>query len=91
MRFRYGKARSCKAGVRRIVAMTVERFGSINGLVLNAGIVRPGAVGALANNDWDAMVRTNLTGPFLLVKVAMPHLLAAGGAIVGVASAAALS
>lgn len=77
-------------GVRQLVATTVERFGSINGLVLNAGIVRPGAVGELANGDWDAMVRTNLTGPFLLTKAAMPHLVSTGGAIVGVASAAAL-
>jgi len=77
-------------GVRQLVASTVERFGSINGLVLNAGIIRPGAVSELAEEDWDAMVRTNLTGPFLLAKAAMPHLIAAGGSIVGVASAAAL-
>lgn len=77
-------------GVNQLVATTVERFGSINGLVLNAGIVRPGAVGDLANEDWDAMVRTNLTGPFLLTKAAMPHLVTTAGAIVGVASAAAL-
>lgn len=76
--------------VCELVATTVERFGSIDGLVLNAGIVRPGAVSELANEDWDAMIRTNLTGPFLLTKAAMPHLIAAGGAIVGVASAAAL-
>jgi meso-butanediol dehydrogenase / (S,S)-butanediol dehydrogenase / diacetyl reductase len=77
-------------GVRQLVASTVKRFGSINGLVLNAGIIRPGAVGDLADEDWDAMVRTNLTGPFLLAKAAMPQLIAAGGSIVGVASAAAL-
>ncbi|MEV5050021.1 SDR family oxidoreductase [Arthrobacter sp. LAR12-1-1.1] len=46
-------------GVRELVATTVERFGSINGLVLNAGIVSPGAVGESANEDSDATIRTN--------------------------------
>lgn len=77
-------------GVHQLVAATLEQFGSIDGLVLNAGIVRSGAVGELENEDWDAMVRTNLTGPFLLAKAAMPHLIESRGSIVGVASAAAL-
>ncbi len=76
--------------VNQLVASTVERFGSLNGLVLNAGIVRAGLVGELADEAWDDMVRTNLTGPFRLLRAAMPHLVAARGAIVGVASAAAL-
>lgn len=78
------------ADVDRLLKTTVERFGSVDGLVLNAGIVRPGKVRELATDDWDAMVRTNLTGPFLLAKAAMPHLIAAGGSIVGIASASAL-
>lgn len=59
-------------------------------MVLNAATVKPGLVGELSDDDWDAMVRTNLTGPFRLLRAAMPHLVAARGAIVGVASAAAL-
>ncbi|MFF2298270.1 SDR family NAD(P)-dependent oxidoreductase [Arthrobacter sp. NPDC058127] len=78
------------ADIHRLVETTVGRFGSIDGLVLNARIVRAGAVGDLEPRDWDDMVRTNLTGPFLLAKAAMPHLIEARGAIVGVASAAAL-
>lgn len=74
----------------RLVGSTVERFGSIDGLVLNAGVVKAGRVGELTDEHWDAMVSTNLTGPFRLVRAALPHLLAARGAIVGVASAAAL-
>lgn len=73
-----------------LVAETVERFGSLNGVVLNAGIVRPGGAGELSTEDWDAMVSTNLTGPFFLVRAALPHLINSAGAIVGVASAAAL-
>ncbi|WP_262107485.1 SDR family NAD(P)-dependent oxidoreductase [Arthrobacter sp. Marseille-P9274] len=76
--------------VDRLVETTMAGFGSINGLVLNAGIVRPGTVSELATDDWNAMVSTNLTGPFLLAKAALPNLISAGGSIVGVASAAAL-
>jgi NAD(P)-dependent dehydrogenase (short-subunit alcohol dehydrogenase family) len=74
----------------RLVGSTLETFGSLDGLVLNAGIVRAGSVGELADDAWDDMVRTNLTGPFRLLRAALPHLVAARGAIVGVGSAAAL-
>lgn len=76
--------------MERLVADTVDQFGTINGLVLDAGIVRAGSAGELSDEDWNAMVSTNLPGPFLLVRAALPHLIKASGSIVGVASAAAL-
>lgn len=76
--------------VNKLVEATLDRFSSIDGLVLNAGIVRPGPVGELSDEDWNAMIGTNLAGPFRLLRAAMPHLVNARGAIVGVASAAAL-
>lgn len=78
------------ADVNRLVAETVDQFGRLDGLVLNAGIVRAGGARELSDEDWDAMVATNLTGPFRLVRAALPHLISSTGAIVGVASAAAL-
>ena len=79
-----------KPDVERLVATTIDHFGRLNGVVLNAGIVRSGAVGDLTDDAWDAMLDTNLTGPFRLARAAMPHLVASRGSIVGVASAAAL-
>lgn len=81
---------SSDADMKRLVTETIDRFGTLNGLVLNAGIVRAGAAGDLNDEDWDAMLSTNLTGPFYLIRAALPHLLATRGAMVGVASAAAL-
>ena len=78
------------ADLDRLVGTALDTFGRIDGLVLNAGIVRPSPVGALADEDWDAMVRTNLTGPFRLIRAALPSLIATRGAIVGVSSAASL-
>ena len=74
----------------QLIDRTLDRFGALNGLVLNAGIVRAGPVGSLSDEDWDDMLRTNLTGPFRLARAALPHLLKSRGAIVGVSSIAAL-
>ncbi|MDP9886217.1 NAD(P)-dependent dehydrogenase (short-subunit alcohol dehydrogenase family) [Sinomonas atrocyanea] len=78
------------ADINRLVAETIDQFGRLDGLVLNAGIVRAGGARELSDEDWDAMVATNLTGPFRLARAALPHLISSRGAIVGVASAAAL-
>jgi meso-butanediol dehydrogenase/(S,S)-butanediol dehydrogenase/diacetyl reductase len=64
---------------RRVVRETVEHFGRLDGLVLNAGIVRPGPVAELCDPDWDAMVATNLSGPFRIAREALPHLMNARG------------
>jgi meso-butanediol dehydrogenase/(S,S)-butanediol dehydrogenase/diacetyl reductase len=81
---------SSDADTKRLVAETIHRFGSLNGLLLNAGVVRPGAAGDLNDEDWDSMLSTNLTRPIYLIRAALPNLLATRGAIVGVASVAAL-
>ena len=67
----------------RLVTEVVQRHGQLDGLVLNAGIVRPGAVGDLADHDWEAMIATDLPAPYRLVRASLPHLLAVGGAWAG--------
>jgi NAD(P)-dependent dehydrogenase (short-subunit alcohol dehydrogenase family) len=76
--------------VRRLVGAVADRFGRLDGLVLNAGIIAPGGVAGLSAEDFTEMVAINLTAPFLVAKAALPHLLEARGAIVSVASIAAL-
>ncbi|MFD2093144.1 SDR family NAD(P)-dependent oxidoreductase [Blastococcus deserti] len=74
----------------RVVSEVMHRFGRLDGLVLNAGTVRPGAVGDIAESDWEAMVTTNLTAPYRLLHAALPHLVRHRGSVVGVASVSAL-
>ena len=81
---------STEEGVERIVTATVEVHGGIDGLVLNAGVMLPGTVAEASVDDWRATVDINLTGPFLLARAALPHLLERQGSIVSVASIAAL-
>ncbi|MFD9219272.1 SDR family NAD(P)-dependent oxidoreductase [Streptomyces sp. NPDC060064] len=76
--------------VRGLVDTAVAAYGRLDGLVLNAGIGRGGGVGELSVEDWEAVMRTNLTGPFLLQRAALPHLLEARGSVVAVASVSAL-
>ncbi|MFE5942058.1 SDR family NAD(P)-dependent oxidoreductase [Streptomyces sp. NPDC056480] len=78
------------AAVASLVETVVGTYGRLDGLVLNAGIGRGGGVGEVALEDWDEVMRTNLTGPFLLLRAALPHLLDARGAVVAVASVSAL-
>lgn len=76
--------------VEGLVAATVAAYGRIDGLVLNAGVGRGGGVGEISLEDWELVMRTNLTGPFLLLRAALPHLLEARGSVVAVASVSAL-
>ncbi|MFF7788093.1 SDR family oxidoreductase [Streptomyces sp. NPDC007991] len=76
--------------VDRLVDTTMARFGRLDGLVVNAGVGRGGGVGELSEEDWDLVLRTNLTGPFLLMRAALPHLLRAQGSVVAVSSVSAL-
>ncbi|MFJ9815398.1 SDR family NAD(P)-dependent oxidoreductase [Streptomyces sp. NPDC101151] len=73
-----------------LVRAALAAYGRLDGLVLNAGIGRGGAVGDLSLADWDEVMRTNVTGPLLLLRAAIPHLLESAGAVVGVASVSAL-
>ncbi|WP_405880159.1 SDR family oxidoreductase [Streptomyces sp. NBC_01384] len=76
--------------VHDLVETTVSRFGRLDGLVLNAGVGRGGAVGDLTDEAWETVMRTNVTGPFQLLRAALPHLLEARGSVVAVASVSAL-
>lgn len=79
-------ATACETVVQR----TVERFGALDGLVLNAGVSRAALVGEMDLQEWEFVMRTNLTSAFLVAKAALPHLLLSKGVIVSVSSLSAL-
>jgi 3-oxoacyl-[acyl-carrier protein] reductase len=76
-------ALACDVGVEpEVEAATraaAEAFGGLDALFANAGTSGAGWIHELALEDWDAVLRVNLTGVFLAAKHAIPHLLDAGG------------
>lgn len=74
------------------VAAAVAAFGRLDGLVNNAGIATAHGprLEELAFERWNRVLAVNLSGPMLCAKHAAPHLRAAGGAIVNIASTRAL-
>ncbi|ANP50488.1 NAD(P)-dependent dehydrogenase (short-subunit alcohol dehydrogenase family) [Streptomyces griseochromogenes] len=78
------------ADVEQLVSQVVDEHGRLDGVVANAGVMRPGSVLDLTQQDWDATVRTNLTALFLLARCALPHLVESRGAWVTVSSVAGL-
>ena len=86
-----GLFRRCDVAVaadcERLAAAAIERFGRIDGLLVNAGIKGNGSVETCDEETWDRVLAVNLKGMFLIAKAVVPHLRAAGGgAILNMAS-----
>ena len=65
--------------VERLMAVAEEKFGGIDILVNNAGIGIFRSVDRLSPEEWDAVIQTNLSGPFYCVHAAVPRIKRRGG------------
>ncbi|MBE9375344.1 SDR family oxidoreductase [Saccharopolyspora sp. HNM0983] len=75
-----------------VVATAGTRFGGIDVLVNNAGIMDTMSAPAdITDDEWDRLIRINLTAPFKLMRAVIPAMLEKGkGSIVNTASEASL-
>ena len=65
--------------VKDLISFTVERFGKLDGIVNNAGILIPGTILDATVEDYQRTFDVNVKGVFLGSKYAIPELLKAGG------------
>jgi 3-oxoacyl-[acyl-carrier protein] reductase len=76
-------AEQVKAGFKQVT----EKFGRLDILVNNAAITRDGLALRMKPDDWDAVIRTNLTGAHLCIQQALGTMMRArSGRIINVAS-----
>jgi NAD(P)-dependent dehydrogenase (short-subunit alcohol dehydrogenase family) len=81
------------AQVEAVVALAVDRFGRVDALISNAGVLSPnGRIHNLATEDWERAFRVNVLGAVNGIRAAVPVMRAQGsGSIVLTASVAGLT
>ena len=73
--------------VQRVVDETISQLGRLDILVNNAGIIRRADAVDFTEEDWDAVIDTNLKSVFFLCQAAGRHMIAQGqGKIINIAS-----
>ena len=71
----------------RVVKSAEDAFGKINVLVNNAGALSVSTIENITEADWDRVMATNVKGPFLMSRAALPTMRrAGGGSIINVGS-----
>ncbi len=83
VRMDVAQAEQVKAGFKQVL----EKFGRLDILVNNAAITRDGLALRMKLEDWDAVLRTNLTGAHLCIQQALgPMMKARAGRIINITS-----
>jgi NAD(P)-dependent dehydrogenase (short-subunit alcohol dehydrogenase family) len=77
---------AAEATAKRAVDQTIERFGQLDGVVSNAGIMIRKPIRQLTLAEWRRVLDVNLTAAFLLAKAAEKALRSTRGAFVSIAS-----
>ena len=66
---------SRKEGAKELASRALEAFGQVDILVNNAGIARDKWLVKMSDEDWDEVLRVNLTSQFLCCRAVVPHMM----------------
>ena len=76
--------------VKKMINFTIDKYGRIDILINNAGVVRVGPMETFPDEDYELLINVNLKGTYFCCKHAIPHLKKQkSGVIVNLASVAA--
>jgi meso-butanediol dehydrogenase/(S,S)-butanediol dehydrogenase/diacetyl reductase len=71
-----------KTEVDRTITETITRFGRLDVLVNNAGILFPGTVEEITEAQWDQTFQLNVKSVWQLSRAALPHFRKTGGGVI---------
>lgn len=60
-------------GAANIIKTAVDEFGSVHGVVSNAGILRDGTFHKMSFENWDVVLKVHLYGGYHVIRAAWPH------------------
>ena len=66
------------AGGQAVIEAALERFGRVDVVINNAGILRDAAFHKMSDDDWERIFAVHVRGSFHVTRAAWPHLRAAG-------------
>lgn len=72
------------AKVKNLVREAVTAMGGMDVLINNASRFFPTPIGSATEDQWDALLNTNLKAPFFLSQTAAPYLAKVGGCIINI-------
>lgn len=80
------------AALKQLVADGIEKFGRLDVLVANAGVLSWGRLWELSDEQWNSVIDVNLTGTWRTLRAVIPAMIDAGngGSIIVVSSSAGL-
>jgi 3-oxoacyl-[acyl-carrier protein] reductase len=70
------------AHIKALVGRVTEQWGRIDILVNNAAISRRTAITRVTNEEWEEVIRVNLTGPMYLSRAVIPVMKKQGGGVI---------
>jgi len=80
---------STEDGAAALVEATLSEFGQVDILVNNVGIARDSWLAKMSLENWDAVLKVNLTSQFLTTRAVVPHMMdQKSGRIINISSRA---